>query len=308
MTFGFVILHYKIATLNETIDCVQSIIKLKHSNNFVVVIVDNGSNDGSFENISNYFKFYSYIKIIKNKENLGFAKGNNVGYSYLRNFFNCNFIACLNNDTVILSNDFVQLVENEYLYSGFHILGPKIILKDGKLQNPIPQRYNNISDVDNEIKNLRFLLLEHNKVFSISLFINWVKEKLRKVSFISFLVRSFKDVFKLNKRNVKIDRLKRQIGINLHGSFILFSKKFIEESVYAFFPGTFLYLEEDILFFLANKKAFTTVYYPAIEVFHKEDASTNTITTKKNKAQFIIKHALYSLTILKELFENDFHS
>jgi len=76
MEFCFVILHYK--TAEDTIECVNSINRL--NDECSIVIVDNASNNGSIEKVENEFKTLSNVTIIKNRENVGFAAGNNVGY------------------------------------------------------------------------------------------------------------------------------------------------------------------------------------------------------------------------------------
>lgn len=61
---------------------------------FEVILVDNGSTDGSVEYASAAFP---EVQIIHNQENLGFAAGNNVGIKASRG----KFIATLNNDTEV---------------------------------------------------------------------------------------------------------------------------------------------------------------------------------------------------------------
>ena len=47
----------------------------KYTQDFELIIVDNGSTDGTVE----YLKTLNSVKLILNKENLGFSKGNNQG-------------------------------------------------------------------------------------------------------------------------------------------------------------------------------------------------------------------------------------
>ena len=64
-------------------DCLTSILNHVKGIDYEVVVVDNGSSDGSIEEIKNLkFKMQSAnwrtkLKIILNKKNLGFAKANN---------------------------------------------------------------------------------------------------------------------------------------------------------------------------------------------------------------------------------------
>ena len=57
-------------------DCLQSVYATTHSNEFEVIVSDNGSTDGSVEFIR---AKYPQVKVIENKRNLRFAKANNVG-------------------------------------------------------------------------------------------------------------------------------------------------------------------------------------------------------------------------------------
>ncbi len=72
---------------------------------FEVVLVDNGSTDGSVEYIRSYFPEFS--RIIRNVENKGFAKGNNQGIREARG----KYIALLNNDARADSHWLEELVK-----------------------------------------------------------------------------------------------------------------------------------------------------------------------------------------------------
>lgn len=89
----FVILNYN--SFDYTMACIKSLFKQTYKN-FDILIIDNNSIDDSIEKLS---KLFSQIKIIKNKKNLGFAGGCNVGIKYAikENF---DYIFLLNNDTI----------------------------------------------------------------------------------------------------------------------------------------------------------------------------------------------------------------
>ncbi|MBU4589978.1 MAG: glycosyltransferase family 2 protein [Candidatus Omnitrophica bacterium] len=69
-----------------------------------LIVVDNGSSDDSVEFIK---RNYPEIQIIKNKRNLGFAEGNNIGIKASRG----KYIATLNNDT-IAAPDWIESLVN----------------------------------------------------------------------------------------------------------------------------------------------------------------------------------------------------
>lgn len=74
-------------------DCLTSLYNQTYKN-FEVIVFDNGSVDGSVEFVKSRFPD---VHIIKNKENIGFAGGNNIAFKNAKG----DFIALLNNDTKV---------------------------------------------------------------------------------------------------------------------------------------------------------------------------------------------------------------
>lgn len=63
-------------------------------------------------------------------------------------------------------------------------------------------------------------------------------------------------------------------GVLLHGCCLVFSKDFFREFD-GFWEKTFLYAEEEILYYLAMKKGMTLLYSPEVWCVHKEAATTS---------------------------------
>jgi GT2 family glycosyltransferase len=117
---------------DDTIECINSIIKSDFSSYFIVV-VDNASTDNSFQNFLTYheikinenncveslsFQYYKEVLysrnlvFIKTTENLGFAGGNNFGVGFIqRAGIEYDYIWFLNNDTIIREDALRILVE-----------------------------------------------------------------------------------------------------------------------------------------------------------------------------------------------------
>jgi len=76
--------------------CLSSIYQSDYLN-FEVIVVDNNSDDGSLEQAMGAF---SRAHFIKNPDNVGFSKGNNIGIRYALEKF-ADYIFVLNNDTFI---------------------------------------------------------------------------------------------------------------------------------------------------------------------------------------------------------------
>jgi hypothetical protein len=82
--------------LNDTLDCLGSLSQLDYQD-YRVVVVDNGSVDGSVPVIRERFP---EVTLIENGENLGYVGGNNVGWRYAM-AQGADYALLLNNDTVV---------------------------------------------------------------------------------------------------------------------------------------------------------------------------------------------------------------
>ncbi len=107
----------------DSIECIRSCEKLVYPN-FEIVLVDNGSKDDSVENLKATFH---KLKIIENKDNLGFAGGNNEGIRYaLEN--NAEYVWLLNNDTRVDPKALTELVHTIGFNEDTGMAGSKILL------------------------------------------------------------------------------------------------------------------------------------------------------------------------------------
>lgn len=284
--FCFVILHYQ--AIDETKECVKSIIENVSYPNYSIVIVDNKSPNKSGQELKSYYQNNDKVTVLLNEENNGFAKGNNLGYEYAKEKLSADFIACINNDTIIEDKWFIDKIIDLYKSEEFHIMGPDIIALDGKHQNPMRMKPLTLEDVNNYLKNA-------NKKRDIKI----LKTRLLKFSLIRKLVR-------LVKRPLIPDQnhLEQHEDVVLHGAAIVYSPLYIKNETYAFYPETFMFAEEHILYHLCKSKGYKIIYSPVTNILHKEDASTNSVTkTDVNKIKFVFKHERNSYLILKDILE-----
>lgn len=94
-----------------------------------VIVVDNGSKDGSAQMVQEEF---SQTLLIESKENLGFAKGNNLGIKHLANQ---PYIWLLNSDTETGKNSLEQLVDYMEHHPEVGVVGPQMIYPNKELQS-----------------------------------------------------------------------------------------------------------------------------------------------------------------------------
>ncbi|MBU4510116.1 glycosyltransferase family 2 protein [bacterium] len=91
-----------ILTLNnysDTCDCIKSLIKSQFPLTSIVV-VDNHSTDGSIQKLQKDFYLEDRVHFILNKNNLGFAKGANIGIHFSLKQ-GASYIFLINNDAIV---------------------------------------------------------------------------------------------------------------------------------------------------------------------------------------------------------------
>ncbi len=83
--------------LELTRACVDSVERHSLWPNLELILVDNASNDGTPQWLTEYAKDRSWVKLVLNQKNLGFAAGNNVGLEVATG----DYLIMLNNDTEV---------------------------------------------------------------------------------------------------------------------------------------------------------------------------------------------------------------
>jgi len=268
----------------DTIECLESLTQMDYQD-YQIIVVDNGSKDGSIEKIrqwaegklpvdGQYFKFnpsnkpISYAElsspidpllnkdsrliIIKMKENIGFARGNNVGIRFALSNLDCEYIMVLNNDTMVKQDFLPPLLEVFGKYPRIGLSGPKILdyLTGEHRQGAIPDRI----DIFITIMFFTPLKILFNRT-------PWVKK---------YLISDNKD--------------KEVYGIA--GCCMLFKGRVLEE-IGLFDETTFLGWEEYIIAEKLLKYGYLTFVVPKSIIYHKEAQDTLRIEPVKKTTIFL---------------------
>ena len=117
-------------TKDYLIRCLKSVFQSKRSSSWEVVIVDNGSQDGSGKEAAWLFPG---IRLIANAKNLGFAKATNQGISHTSG----EYVLLLNPDTEVKEGAIEELISFMRSHGDAGIAGAQLLNGDGSRQNSI---------------------------------------------------------------------------------------------------------------------------------------------------------------------------
>lgn len=243
---GIVILNYK--KYNLTIKATDNLLQI--SKDIRIIIIDNGSQNKSYEILKKNYKNYSQVEVIENKYNLGYAKGNNIGIRRLIDDRNIKYIGIMNPDVMILNR--------ESLENCIKILR---IEKDSAIVAPTMLTNNKL--------NFGNIAWRISKNFD-DLFLIFKNIYRKKIQYTELDIYNYKN--KIFYSNVEV----------LPGSFFIMKKNILIEIDYLD-EGTFLYCEERILakkIKNIGKQSFLIVnnyfYHNHIDNYEKNDFYFNT--------------------------------
>ena len=292
VNFVFLILNYN--NYSDTVECIVSIKKLNFMS-YDIVVVDNGSTDDSLILLS---KKYSNedIHIVNLPKNVGFSAGNNYGYKYIKAHFQCEFIIISNNDIIFEQKEFLAKIYNLYNRTDFYLCGPDIIVKDSREhQSPICYKLPTPEELQKEIQMYEYYAANPQK---------WVKRRKWQVRK-NLICQRFKLIDYLYARK----KHKDQINYNkfsedccLQGACLIVSKNFINLEEKIFYPETFLYCEELLLFKRCLDQKYKIVYSPEIYVIHNDSSTMKKVTANAyDKAVFTLNYHVESRKILLDV-------
>ncbi|MEI7884118.1 MAG: glycosyltransferase [Clostridia bacterium] len=208
---AIIIVNYK--NYQCTINCVNRLILFCHD--YKIVIVDNHSENMSYEHIKEEFTNSKNIFVIESDANRGYASGNNIGIKFILNEFNSLKYICIMNPDVII--DYANLFSNLIL----------------KIENR------------DEISGITAISLTNNKLDYKA--IGWKLPKVLNLMNINLVILA-KLFNTVSYKSFSLDNHDRSLGSIdvMPGSFFIIKKLPFEEISF-FDEKTFLYYEENIL-------------------------------------------------------------
>ena len=140
--------------------CLESLEQAPPCRSMEVLVIDNASADGSVEMLEAKFP---WVKLIKSKENLGFAKGNNVAIQQCQG----RYIALVNPDVIVSPGCLDTLADFLDQHPKVGNVGPRVFNPDMTQQSTcrrFPTLWNNLCSatrLESVFKGSRFFAGEH---------------------------------------------------------------------------------------------------------------------------------------------------
>ncbi len=215
-----------------------------------IILVDNASSDGSVADIEEKF---NYVKVIANKDNIGFGKANNQGLQIASG----KYIALLNPDTIVREDTFSKLIKfmNENPNAGMTTC--KVLNPDGTLQLACRRSFPG----------------------------PWVS--FTKIAGLSKLFPKSKIFSKYNLTYLDENKINEVDAIS--GSFMFFTSE-VYQKVGGFDPQFFMYGEDLDLCYRVQLAGYKVYYVPETEIIHYKGESTKRSSIDEGKIFYNAMH------------------
>lgn len=222
-----IIINYN--TFELTTQCIRSVIAQTFDVSYEVILVDNASDEIPADK---FLEIFPTIRLVKNPENEGFARGNNRGLEVAKG----DYLLLLNSDT-ILKNNAIKIGYDKL--KGSHDIGAlscKLLYPDERVQ-PVAGRF---PDVKRELKDLLRLT-----------------KRLSQDQRADFYLGTEFDY----QREREVDWI--------WGTFFFFPRKALSAFDGGKLPADYFMYMEDVLWCYRLKEAgYRIVYHPDGEVYH----------------------------------------
>jgi len=243
----------------DTLECLESLSKTSYPN-YQIIVVDNGSTDGSAEKIEKWSVGKGLpLIVIRAGSNLGFARGNNHGIRYALEKYDPQYILALNNDALVEPDCLKIMIDRLEEDKRAGLVGPLILDYQDKKSwlRPLPKRLNLITYI----------------LFATQLY--WVFS-----------------------RYISIDRSEPSYVYELPGCCLLFRTKALVD-IGLFDEQTFLGWEEFIVAEKLYRLGWRSLFVPQSRIYHKTGQSTSKLPNREKLRRFLQSERYYQTAIMR---------
>lgn len=223
---SIIIVNYNTKALLK--QCLESIF------NYKVIVVDNGSGDGSAEMVK---KDFSKVKLIVNKKNLGFAKANNQALQQAQS----EYVLFLNSDTIVPKETIPKLLSYLEKHPEVGVVTPKLELRSGEIDPDCHRGF--------------------PQPWAAFCYFSGLEKLFPKSKFFGQYHQTWKNLNVVHE----ID--------SCCGAFMLARKKILDE-VGGFDESYFFYGEDLDLCYRIKQKGWKIIYYPKAKAIHYKGVSS----------------------------------
>lgn len=266
MDVSIILVNYNTKELLR--NCLNSIFEKTRDIEFEVFVVDNASSDASCEVVE---KEFQQVKLIKNTENLGFGKANNIAIRQS----SAKYVFLLNSDTILINNavktffDFMEKDENK-----------RVAACAGDLFDE-----------------------RMNKQTSFGNF-----PSLTEIFFRLGLKYLFREYYENNLTLIRKNNSDLPHEIDYASGADLFLRKSVIDKVGAFDENFFMYYEDSDLCFRIKKAGYSIKILPDAKIIHLESKSSvihlkRELISKKSEIYFFRKYkSNFEVFVIKALY------
>lgn len=284
---GIVILDFNNA--EDTINCIDTVVKYTSKGTFKIVVVENGSNEETVNRMKNYTRTrfdtsqiltdsdasifpMPFITLLNSKTNDGYANGNNKGLRLLEKDDEVDAILILNNDILFVEDIITPLLSYLQEKSDCGIVSPLLMKKDGVSIDYCCARH--------DYKKMHF--------FWQYLFL-----------FVDFhgLISSFYKEMDILNDSSQLE--KDYVEIELPSGSCMLINKSVFKSIDYFDSNTFLYFEENILYRKLLNVGKKNYLVPHVKCIH-----IGASTSRKSSSLFTISCQMKSTAYYLRKYRN----
>lgn len=149
---SIIIVHFK--TTKLTLECIRSIYAFPPSCSYEIILIDNGSNDGMDQILSEKFP---QVRFIETGANMGFAKANNLGIHNAHG----EFIVLLNSDVELFEPVWDLMVDFMRQNAALGVIGCREVNRDRQFQLSCGHFPNFMNEIVRKVMHYRLSVNDH---------------------------------------------------------------------------------------------------------------------------------------------------